>query len=51
MLADHFASVILMPLDCLRREWIEGKNINQIATIFEVPRPILWFGLKHLGLI
>ena len=51
LLADHFAAIILMPEKQVKEKWTEVKDINQMATIFDVPRPIAWFALKHLSLI
>jgi len=51
LLADHFAGVILMPDRWVKKKWTEVKDISQMATIFDVPRPIVWFALKHLRLI
>jgi Zn-dependent peptidase ImmA (M78 family) len=51
LLADHFAGVILLPEKCVKEKWAEVKDINQMAAIFDVPKPIVWFALKHLSLI
>ena len=51
LLADHFAAIILMPEKQVRERWAEVKDINQMATIFDVPKPVVWFALKHLSLV
>jgi hypothetical protein len=51
LLADHFAAIILMPEKWVKEKWTEVKDISQMAATFNVPRPIVWFALKHLGLI
>ena len=51
LLADHFAAILLMPEKQVKERWAEVKDINQMATIFEVPRPVVWFALKHLSLV
>jgi hypothetical protein len=51
LLADHFAGIILMPEKWAKEKWAEVKDISQMAAIFDVPKPIVWFALKHLSLI
>ena len=51
LLADHFAAIILMPEKQVKKIWAEVKDINNMATIFDVPRPVVWFALKHLNLV
>jgi hypothetical protein len=51
LLADHFAAIILMPDWLVQKMWNELKDISQIAAIFDVPKTIVWFALKHLELI
>jgi hypothetical protein len=31
--------------------WGDVKDISQMATIFNVPKQLVWFVLKHQGLI
>jgi hypothetical protein len=40
-----------MPENLVRKKWTEIKDANQMAAIFNVPKPLVWFSLKHLGLI
>jgi Zn-dependent peptidase ImmA (M78 family) len=51
LLADHFAAIILMPEKQVEEKWAEVKDVNRMATMFDVPRPVVWFALKHQGLI
>jgi hypothetical protein len=51
LLADHFAAILLMPEKQVKEQWAEVKDVNQMATIFDVPKPVVWFALKHLSLI
>jgi hypothetical protein len=50
-LADHFAGVILLPGNWVKKMWTEVKDLSQMAAIFNVPKPIVWFAIKHLCLI
>ena len=51
LLADYFASCILMPGKCLRKKWAEVKDLDKMAEIFVVPKAAMWFQLKLLGLL
>ena len=51
LLADHFSAVILIPEKLAMRVWPEVKDVSQMAAIFDVPQPVMWLSLKHLGLI
>jgi hypothetical protein len=51
LLADHFAAVMLVPTECVRKIWPEVKDINKMAAIFEVPGSVMWLGLKSMRLI
>jgi hypothetical protein len=51
MLADHFAAVMLVPAELVRKTWPEVKDISKMATIFEVPSSVMWLGLKRMHLI
>jgi hypothetical protein len=50
-LADYFAGMILLPTELVKKVWPEVKDVNRMAAIFEVPRPILWFVLKQLRFV
>jgi hypothetical protein len=51
LLADHFAAIILMPERQVEEKWAEVKDIKRMAAIFDVPQSVVWFALKHQGLI
>jgi hypothetical protein len=51
LLADHFATAILAPGKLVKQMWGDVKDISQMATIFNVPKQLVWFVLKHQGLI
>jgi Zn-dependent peptidase ImmA (M78 family) len=49
MLADHFAAACLLPEKLLKKMWPGIKDVNQMAAVFDVPRPVVWLALKFLG--
>jgi Zn-dependent peptidase ImmA (M78 family) len=51
VLADQFASCILMPVDKVRDTWFSAGDLHQIAKVFDVSEPIAAFRLKCLHLI
>lgn len=51
LLADHFSAILLMPEKQVKEKWAEVKDINQMVTIFDVPKSVVWFALKHLSLV
>lgn len=51
LLADHFAGCILMPPEWAREKWSESHDIDKMAEIFQIPKLVVWFGLKGTGLI
>jgi hypothetical protein len=51
LLADHFAAILLMPEKQVREKWAEVRDVNQMATTFDVPKSVVWFALKHLSLV
>jgi len=51
LLAECFASFILMPADWVRERWAEVRDIDRMAEIFDVPRAGMWIKLKLLRLI
>ena len=51
LLADHFASCILMPREWVKEKWAENKDLDRIAEIFAVPKSVMYMRLRHLGLI
>jgi Zn-dependent peptidase ImmA (M78 family) len=51
ILADHFSGACLLPEEWVKKTWPEVKDVRRMATIFVVPKPIVWFTLKHMNLI
>ena|SRR4030067_600371 len=51
LLADHFASIMIIPEEMLLKKWREVKDLKKLATIFDVPETVMYCGLKHLKLI
>ncbi len=51
LVADSFTGRILMPGEWVKEKWVEGNDLNRMARIFKVPRPMMCVRLKRLGLI
>ncbi len=51
ILADHFSGACLLPDKLVRETWPEVKDLGRMADIFSVPKPLVWFALKHMNLI
>jgi hypothetical protein len=51
LLADCFASCILMPREWVKEKWTEVKDLEGMAEIFAVPKSAMCIRLKWLGLI
>jgi len=51
LLAECFASFILMPAAWIRERWPEVRDIDRMAEIFDVPETAMWLRLKLLRLI
>ena len=51
LLADYFASCILMPRERVEEKWAEIKNLDTMAKISAVPKSSMCIRLKWLGLI
>jgi len=51
LVADYFASCVLMPQKWVREKWAEVKDLDKMAEIFVVPKGAMWFTLKLLGLL
>jgi Zn-dependent peptidase ImmA (M78 family) len=49
MLADHFAGACLMPEKLVRKIWPGVQDMKEMARIFDVPEPVVWLELCHLG--
>ncbi len=51
MLADYFASCILMPREWVKEKWAEVNNLKQMTKNFQVTEVSMWIRLKTMGLI
>ena len=51
LLADYFASSILMPREWARKKWAVGEDLDSMAKIFDVPKPLMWLRLREMGLV
>ena len=51
LLADYFAICVLMPREWVKEKWIEVNDLKRMAEIFGVQRSLMYFRLKHMGLI
>ncbi len=51
LLADFFAAFIMMPAEWVKAKWAEVHDLDQMAIIFDVPKPAMCIRLKRLGLI
>jgi Zn-dependent peptidase ImmA (M78 family) len=51
IVADHFAAEVLLPRDMLVSEWPKFRDINKMAEHFNVPKPLMYMGLKVMGVI
>jgi hypothetical protein len=50
LLADHFSGACLVPEKMAKKIWPKIKDVNKMAALFDVPKPIMWLGLRLLGL-
>jgi len=51
LLADYFAGAILMPREWVKDKWAEVGDVGMMAQIFDVPKALMWFRLREIGLI
>ena len=51
LLAEYFASCILMPGEWIEKKWAGVKDLDRMAETFGVTKPATWFRLKTLHLI
>lgn len=51
LLADFFASFVLMPEEWVKAKWAEVHDLDQMVTIFDVPESAMYIRLKRLSLI
>jgi hypothetical protein len=46
MIADHFSARLLMPHEWISKMWFKTRDVKQMAEIFDVPRSIMYIGLR-----
>ncbi|MBA7656044.1 hypothetical protein ES703_63957 [subsurface metagenome] len=51
LLADYFATGILMPREWVKEKWAEVKDLDRMAEIFDVPTSAMCIRLRQLGLV
>jgi len=51
MMANCFSTFILMPESLVRSKWVKVKDLNKMADIFQVPKPVVYVRLKWMGLL
>jgi Zn-dependent peptidase ImmA (M78 family) len=51
LLADYFASCILMPREWVKEKWEEIKDLDRMAETFAVPKSFMYMRLRQLGLV
>jgi len=51
LLADEFASCILMPREWVVEKWAKVRDLYRMAEIFDVPKPAMCLRLRQLGLV
>ncbi len=50
-LAERFAASILMPREWVMEKWLESNDLDRMAEIFVVPKPLMYIELKLLRLV
>ena len=51
IVGDHFSANILLPQELVVSKWTDIKDISKLASIFDVPKPIMYLALRTQGLI
>ncbi len=51
LLANYFAACILMPRKWVKERWVETKDLDRMAEIFDVEKSLMWIRLRGIGLI
>ena len=51
LLADYFATCILMPKEWVTEKWVEVEDLDRMAEIFDAPKSAMCVRLKRLGLV
>lgn len=50
LLADYFATAILLPEEWVKQEWMKLHDLNRMVKIFKVPKPLMCIRLRRFGL-
>ncbi len=50
LLAECFASCVLMPAEWVKEKWARVQDLDRMAAIFDVTQPQMWLRLKQLKL-
>jgi Zn-dependent peptidase ImmA (M78 family) len=51
LLANYFAACILMPRKWVKERWVETKDLDRMAEIFDVEKSLMWIRLRGIGVI
>ena len=51
LLADFYAIHVLMPKKAVKEKWAEIKDVDRMASTFDVPKVVMWIRLRRLGLV
>jgi hypothetical protein len=51
LIADHFSACLLLDEMRLKALWPKVRDLGKMAAIFEVPKPVVYLGLRAHGLI
>jgi len=51
LLDDYFSTRTLMPGEWVAEKWAEVKDLDGMAEIFDVPKPIMWLRLRGMDLV
>jgi Zn-dependent peptidase ImmA (M78 family) len=51
LLADHFATSVLMPVCWVTEKWDSLQDLDRLAHIFRVPKQVAFIRLRRLSLI
>ncbi|MDD4859315.1 MAG: ImmA/IrrE family metallo-endopeptidase [Dehalococcoidales bacterium] len=50
-MADTFATYVLIPTAWAKEQWFKSRDVATMAAMFDVPESVMWFRLRHLGLV
>lgn len=51
LLADYFATCVLMPRQWVKKKWTEVRDSDVMAELFDVPKPAMRLRLSVIGLV